>query len=57
MLTNKREENVIVKEFYKDDSIKVRWDTKLKQLQNRKHNQIDIEYGKLIRSYVSLLTF
>ena len=30
ILTNKREEKVNVKEFYKDDSIEVWWDTLVK---------------------------
>ena len=33
MLTSKRDKNVYVQDFYKDDSIKVWWDPKIKKLQ------------------------
>ena len=42
MLTSKPDEKVYVQEFYKDNSIEVRWDTKIKTLQKIQHNRPDI---------------
>ena len=47
MLTNKQDEKVHVQEFYRDDSIEVWWDTKIKTLQNMQHNQPDIVVWKI----------
>ena len=47
MLTSKRDEKVHVQEFYKDDSIEVRWDTKIKKLQKIQHNLPDILAWKI----------
>ena len=46
MLTNKQDEKVHVQEFYKDDSIEVWWDTKIKTLQKIQHNRPDIVVWK-----------
>ena len=47
MLTSKPDEKVYVQKFYKDDPIKVQWDTKLKILQKIQHNQPDIVIWKI----------
>ena len=47
MLTNKQDEKVHVQEFYKDDSIEVWWDTKIKTLQKIQHNRPDIVEWKI----------
>ena len=47
MLTNKRDEKVYVQEFYKDDSIEVWWDTRIKTLQKIQHNRPDILVWKI----------
>ena len=46
MLTSKRDEKVYVQEFYKNDSIEVWWDTKIKILQKMQHNLPDITVWK-----------
>ena len=46
MLTSKRHEKVYVQECYKDDSIEVWWDTKIKTLQKIQHNRPDIVVWK-----------
>ena len=46
MLTSKRDEKVYVQEFYKNDSIEVWWDTKIKILQKMQHNRPDITVWK-----------
>ena len=47
MLTSKRDEKVYVQEFYKDDSVEVCWDTKIKILQKIQHNRSDIVVWKI----------
>ena len=47
MLTNKQDEKVHVQEFYKDDSIEVWWDTKIKTLQKIQDNRPDIVVWKI----------
>ena len=47
MLTSKHDEKVYVQEFYKDDSIEVWWDTKIKTLQRIQHNRPDIVVWKI----------
>ena len=47
MLTNKQDEKVHVQEFYKDDSIEVWWDTKIKTLQKIQDNRPDIAVWKI----------
>ena len=47
MLTNKQDEKVHIQKFYKDDSIEVRWDTKIKTLKKIQHNRPDIVVWKI----------
>ena len=47
MLTSKRDKNVYVQDFYKDDSIKVWWDPKIKKLQQIQHNPPDIAMWRI----------
>ena len=47
MLTSKHDEKVHIQEFYKDDSIEVWWDTKIKTLQKIQHNRPDIAEWKI----------
>ena len=47
MLSSKRDEKVYVQEFYKDDSIEVSWDTKIKTLQKIQYNRPDIVIWKI----------
>ena len=56
MLTSKCDEKVYVQESYKDDSIEVWWDTKIKILQKIQHNRPDIAIWK-IKEKLCLSTF
>ena len=47
ILTSKRDEKVYVQEFYKDDSIEVWCDTKIKTLQKIQHNRPDTRVWKI----------
>ena len=47
MLTDKQDEKVHVQKFYKDDSIEVWWDTKIKTLQKIQDNRPDIAVWKI----------
>ena len=47
MLTDKQDEKVHVQKFYKDDSIEVWWDTKIKTLQKIQDNRPDILVWKI----------
>ena len=47
MLTSKRDENVYLQEFYKDVSVEVCWDTKIKMLLEMQHIRSDIVVWKI----------
>ena len=47
MLTSKRDENVYVQEFYKEDLVEVYWDTKIKILQEMQHIRSDTVVWKI----------
>ena len=57
MLTSKRDEKVYVQEFYKNDSIEVWWDTKIKTLQKIQHNRPDITVWKFKEKLCFIIDF